>query len=139
MNDVASALPNPAVSLEPVAQGELVEASERTQSQAARFRELVNQNFDFIWRSLRGLGVPLHSVDDAAQQVFLIASQKLDSIALGSERAFLFSTALGVSANARRARARNREVCDDVALSQEADVGPDGESVVEMRERRALL
>src|SRR4051812_23169307 len=112
MNEVAAALPNPTVPREPVAQGNVVETSGHADPQPVRFRELVNQHFDFIWRSLRGLGVPLHSVDDAAQHVFLIASQKLESIAFGSERAFLFSTALGVSANARRARARNREVSD---------------------------
>ena len=106
---------------------------------AVRFRELVDSNFDFIWRSLRGLGVPAHSVDDAAQQVFLVAAQKLESIAAGSERSFLFGTALGVAANARRARARSREVLDERAVSIEADPAPDGEKVVEMRERRALL
>lgn len=106
---------------------------------AVFFRDLVNTHFDFIWRSLRGLGVPAHSVDDAAQHVFLVASQKLGSIVPGSERAFLFGTALGVAANARRARARNREVLDEAALSAHADDAPDGEKVVEMRERRALL
>jgi len=106
---------------------------------ATRFRQLVDVHFDFIWRSLRGLGVPQHSVDDAAQQVFWVASQKLDAIVPGSERAFLFGTALGVAANARRARARSREVLDAGALEHHADLGPDAEKVVEMRERRALL
>src|SRR3954466_14397494 len=100
MNEVLSALPNQAVPVDPGPRAAVVDGS-------IRFRELVDTHFDFIWRSLRGLGVPAHSVDDYAQQVFLIASQKLASIALGSERAFLFSTAVGVSANARRARARN--------------------------------
>ena len=110
-----------------------------THSPAARFRAIVDANFDFIWRSLRGLGVPLHSVDDAAQQVFLIAAQKLDAIAMGSERAFLFSTALGVSANARRSRERNREVLDADALEERVDESPSGERLIEMREQRALL
>jgi RNA polymerase sigma-70 factor (ECF subfamily) len=108
-------------------------------ARAARFRALVDANFDFIWRSLRGLGVPAHSVDDAAQHVFLVASQKLDTITPGSERSFLFGTASGVAANARRSRARSREVLDEAALSRQADDGPDAEKAVEMSERRALL
>jgi RNA polymerase sigma-70 factor (ECF subfamily) len=107
--------------------------------QASRFRALVDGNFDFIWRTLRGLGVPAHSADDAAQHVFLVASQKLDSITPGSERAFLYGTAAGVAANARRSRARSREVLDESALRAHADDAPDGERVVEMGERRALL
>jgi RNA polymerase sigma-70 factor (ECF subfamily) len=109
------------------------------QAPEARFRGLVDGHFDFIWRSLRGMGVPADSVDDAAQQVFLIASQKLDEIALGSERAFLYGTALGVSANARRARARRREVLDEDAVAGQVDAAPSGEALVELRERRALL
>lgn len=42
---------------------------------------MVDAYFDFIWRSLRGLGVPAGAADDAAQHVFLIAYQKLDEIA----------------------------------------------------------
>jgi RNA polymerase sigma-70 factor (ECF subfamily) len=106
---------------------------------ARRFRSLVDAEFGFIWRSLRGLGIPAHSVDDAAQQVFWIAAQKLDAIAVGSERAFLFSTALGVSANARRALKRSREVLDEDALGAQADEAPDAEALVAMKEERRLL
>jgi RNA polymerase sigma-70 factor (ECF subfamily) len=104
-----------------------------------RFRRVVTENFDFIWRALRGLGVPSASVDDAAQQVFLIASQKLGAIAVGSERAFLFGTALGVSANIRRATARKREIADEDALNARQDDAPNAEELLEMKEKRALL
>lgn len=106
---------------------------------AKRFRSLVDAEFGFIWRSLRGLGIPAHSVDDAAQHVFWIAAQKLDAIAVGSERAFLFSTALGVSANARRALKRSREVPDEGLLGAQLDETPDAEALVAMKEERALL
>jgi RNA polymerase sigma-70 factor (ECF subfamily) len=106
---------------------------------AKRFRSLVDAEFGFIWRSLRGLGIPADSIDDAAQHVFWIAAQKLDSIAIGSERAFLFSTALGVSANARRALKRRREVPDEGALGVQLDDAPDAEALVAMKEERALL
>src|SRR5579872_3279174 len=69
---------------------------------AARFRGMVDSHFNFVWRYLRGLGVPEASVDDAAQHVFVVAAEKLDAIADGRERSFLVGTALGVAANARR-------------------------------------
>jgi RNA polymerase sigma-70 factor (ECF subfamily) len=106
---------------------------------ARRFRGLVDAHFSFIWRSLRGLGVPAHSVDDAAQHVFWIASQKLDTVAVGSERAFLFGTARRVAANAHRCRARNREELDEETLDALVDENPNAEELVQMQEQRALL
>src|SRR5262245_58299657 len=83
----------------------------RVQSaEEARLRVLVGEHFDFIWRSLRRLGVPHTDVDDCAQQVFWVAARKLSMIAEGSERAFLFSTALRVASDARRSRMRRRGV-----------------------------
>src|SRR5437016_1477964 len=83
----------------------------------ARLRRMMEADFDFVWRALRGLGVPAANADDAAQQVFWIASRKLDAIAAGSERSFLFGTARGIAANARRARLRSRENVDATALA----------------------
>ncbi len=148
MNDVAVPFPSPALA-DPTGAGEDLTADAEigdgaprgvdSGEQRARFRAIVDANFDFIWRSLRGLGVPAHSVDDAAQQVFLVASRKLDKIEQDSERAFLFGTALGVAANARRARARNREVLDEAAVANRADSALQGERLLELREKRALL
>jgi len=105
----------------------------------ARLRAMVDVHFDFIWRSLRGLGVPAANVDDAAQHVFWIAAQKLDVITVGSERAFLFSTARGVAANARRARARNREQADDGTIELMSDASLDPEQAAQKSQARQLL
>lgn len=104
----------------------------------ARLRGMVAAHFEFIWRSLRGLGVPQASVDDAAQQVFWIAAQKLDAIQPGSERAFLFSTARGVAANARRSRMRSRET-DDAPLAAMPDRGLDPEQAAQRSQAKELL
>lgn len=77
--------------------------------------------------------------DDAAQHVFWIASQKVDSIAPGSQRAFLFATARGVAANVRRARLRKREVFDEVPFAKLEDDGLDPEEHAQRREAVALL
>lgn len=104
-----------------------------------RFRAMVEEHFDFIWRSLRGFGVDSASVDDAAQQVFLVAAKKFDAIADGSERAFLFATARGIAANARRGAARRREVSDDEVLAYQADERPNPEQLVASSRERQLL
>lgn len=104
-----------------------------------RLRQMVDANFDFVWRSLRGLGVPSSGADDAAQQVFWIAAQKLEVIIVGSERSFLFATARGIAANARRGRARSREVQDDDAIAVHVDARPDPEQTAVSTQARALL
>ena len=145
MNDAAEPLPSPDGLLAAPGPGLSVardsgeRAAERSLSPEARFRDLVARHFAFIWRSLRGLGVPSGSVDDAAQHVFLVASEKLADIPVGSERAFLFSTAIGVASNARRAHARRREVLDEEVLAGVVDHAPNGEDLIAERERRALL
>lgn len=116
-----------------------VEARSSSRSRDARLREIVEGHFEFIWRTLRGLGVPASSVDDATQQVFWTASRKLDSIAVGSERAFLFATAKGVASNVRRSCARNREDADESALESQIDASADPEQAVASRQARELL
>jgi RNA polymerase sigma-70 factor (ECF subfamily) len=106
---------------------------------AARFRAIVDANFSLVWRFLRGLGVPRHDVDDAAQQVFWVAAQRLDRIAPGSERGFLLATARGTAANARRAHERVREVPDEGALAARVDDGADPEQSASTRQARDLL
>jgi RNA polymerase sigma-70 factor (ECF subfamily) len=118
---------------------ESTRAPAMTKADAARFRTMVDANFDFIWRSLRGLGVPAASIDDAAQQVFWTASQKLSTIAAGSERSFLFATARGIASNARRSQHRSRELFDDEAIASHVDGAPDPEQAVATREARRVL
>ncbi len=75
-----------------------------------RLRRMFDEHFDFIWRSLRRFGLTGDRADDAAQQVFVVASRKLDQIQIGSERSFLFGTALRVASDIRRSAAFRREI-----------------------------
>lgn len=106
-------------------------------AEGARLRALVDGQYDFIWRSLRRLGVPDIDADDCAQQVFLVVSRKLDDIVVGCERPFLFSTALRVASDARRSRSRRREVFEEV--DEPRDSAPDPEQIAEQKRARALL
>ena len=103
----------------------------------ARITAIVRANHDFIWRLLRRLGVPAASADDATQQVFCIASRRIDDIAHGSERSFLFSTAVRVASDWRRS-AQQRERPDERVVEQ-LDPGPTPEELADKRIARALL
>jgi RNA polymerase sigma-70 factor (ECF subfamily) len=111
---------------------------------AVRFRAIRDEHFEFVWRSVRRLGVPDADVDDAVQQVFIVASRRLDEIAVGSERSFLFGTAMRVAMQVRRTLRRRGEV----SLSEDAaqgpameppDTGPDAEELLAQRRARATL
>jgi RNA polymerase sigma-70 factor (ECF subfamily) len=99
---------------------------------------LVEQHADFVWRSLRRLGVPDAAADDATQQVFLVAQSKLDAIRSGRERSFLFGVVMNTAAHVRRSFARRREV-DDSQVSIMADPAPLPDAVLDERRARALL
>ena len=43
------------------------------------FDAVYEAHFDFVWKSLRRLGVPPASVDDAAQDVFVVVHRKLET------------------------------------------------------------
>jgi RNA polymerase sigma-70 factor, ECF subfamily len=114
-------------------------AAARVEPGRQRMRGLVVAHFDFIWRSLRRLGVPEAGVDDATQRVFCIALRRIEDIESGRERAFLFSTAMNVATDTRRALARRRERTDEHALDAAVDSKPTPEQVVDRKQARALL
>ena len=90
----------------------------------ARLRKAFVEHYAGVWRFLRRMGVPADGADDAAQQVFLIALEALPRIVLGSERAFLYSTAVWIAHGMRRKR--EREVGGvDIDLAGSAVSAPD--------------
>jgi len=105
----------------------------------ARAERLVQAYFDFIWRSLRRLGVPASQVDDSTQKVFIVATQKMRTTHVENERAFLFAIALRVACEERRTLRRRQEV----AYSDAGDEAPDEvlplDELVEQRRARAIL
>jgi RNA polymerase sigma-70 factor (ECF subfamily) len=103
----------------------------------ARLRGMMAEHYDFIWRSLRRLGLDPDTADDTAQKVFMVASRKLEMIAEGSERAFLFSTAMRVASETRRSAARRLEVRDEGA--DPADPGPRADEMLDQQRARAAL
>lgn len=99
---------------------------------------LVAQHYPFIWRLLRGLGLPPTDAEDAAQQVFMIAARKLNRIAPDRARSFLYGTAVRVASTARRGIQRRRETASEIDDAVDAECrGP--ERMVEIRKAQALL
>jgi RNA polymerase sigma-70 factor (ECF subfamily) len=103
-----------------------------------RLEGLFATHFDFIWRSLRRFGLSEDRADDATQQVFMIASRKLDAINEGSERSYLFGTAMRVASDIRKSAPVRREVVrEDVGVELEGGVRPD--DLLEQRRAREML
>jgi RNA polymerase sigma-70 factor (ECF subfamily) len=113
-------------------------AVEAPEVSGANVRELVDVYLDFVWRLVRRLGVPEADADDATQQVFWVAAQKLERITPGSERAYLGGTALRVAADFRRARQRRREELD-VDVSMQTDPAPGPDELMDQRRTLARL
>jgi RNA polymerase sigma-70 factor, ECF subfamily len=129
-------LPQPSFLL--VRAGQAADRDAAADPDRARLRALVDEHFDFLWRALSRMGVPQRDLSDCAQQVFLVASRKLPSIAEGSERSFLIGTALRVASDARRAHERRREVPED-ETSEPCCPGPQPDEIADQRRLRALL
>jgi len=101
-------------------------------------RKLVADHLDFVWRSLRRFGVPAADVDDATQQVFLIANDKLGKIHQGSERSFLVGVATRVASHVRRSYHRREAAEQRLSVNpHESTLNP--EELTERLEARALL
>jgi RNA polymerase sigma-70 factor, ECF subfamily len=114
------------------------ESPEAATRDDARLERLVDEHYDAIWRSLHRLGVSDGMVDDAAQQVFVVAARKLGAIEPRGEKAYLMGIAVRVASDARRTTARRREVSDDDTVEREAP-DPSPEELVDQKRARQLL
>jgi RNA polymerase sigma-70 factor, ECF subfamily len=109
------------------------------QAETARLRALVEEHFDFAWRSLRRLGVPEAAVDDATQQLFAVVARRLAGIDPGRERSFVFGTAVRIAAECRRVarRERDRRAPSEPVTIPDPMPGPD--ELLDQKRARALL
>jgi RNA polymerase sigma-70 factor (ECF subfamily) len=103
-----------------------------------RLSALVRENFDYVWRLLRRLGLSRADADDAAQLVFIVLSQKLGDVTRGKERAFLYGTAVKIAWRSRRTLERRREELSGTLESGEAPL-PNPEALCQQREARETL
>ncbi|MBK8997145.1 MAG: sigma-70 family RNA polymerase sigma factor [Myxococcales bacterium] len=105
---------------------------------ALRVREVVEQYYDFVWRSLRRLGVSGADAEDAAQEVFASVARRLSEVDDQHLRGFLYRTAMNHAAHAHRTRLRRREVAQE-ELEHEASGDPGPEQLLESARTKRLF
>ena len=113
--------------------------SRRAEDSERRLTALMQEHFDLVWRNLRRLGLSDADADDAAQEVFLIASRKLELIALGRERSFLFSTAIKVASTRRRSLRRRPEQPEADVEERDEQSAPGPERLAQLSQARRQL
>jgi RNA polymerase sigma-70 factor (ECF subfamily) len=85
----------------------LVDEKVAGHSAAIEFSDVYETHFDFVWRSLRLLGVADEVVEDALQDTFSVVSRQLDQFeGRSSLRTWIFAILHRVAANYRRTRTR---------------------------------
>jgi len=115
-----------------------------TEPTALDLPTLIIENTDFVFRSLRRAGLDVGTAEDAAQQVFLIAARKLPQILAGKERAFLYATAMNVTADMKRKMARRGETeltdtqLEELEATASAPSLPPDDAIDQQRARELL-
>jgi RNA polymerase sigma-70 factor (ECF subfamily) len=102
------------------------------------FADVFRAHFDFVWRTVRSLGVPEAGVDDVVQDVFITVHRRLPEFEGRSAlKTWIYSVAYHTAQNHRRS-ARRREASPlDMELASR-DPGP-GEHVAGVEAGRFVL
>src|SRR5262245_35307868 len=104
------------------------------------FREVYEEHFRFVWRSLRRLGVPEADVADAVQDVFLVVHRRLGDFEGRSKvTTWLFAIAMRVARDRRRLAHVRREGLDESKVLAQIDGRGDASSEAERRQAVALV
>jgi RNA polymerase sigma-70 factor, ECF subfamily len=105
----------------------------------ARVSAVVTEHYDFVWRSLRRLGVPETTADDEAQQVFCVFARRAGEVPEGKEKTFLFGVVIRVAQASRRVASRRAEVSDDEAIARVVASSPGPDDQLDDARARAVL
>jgi RNA polymerase sigma-70 factor (ECF subfamily) len=103
------------------------------------FEDVYRQHFDFACRSLCLLGVATDGLEDAAQDVFGIASRRLGEFAgKSSVKTWIFAIVQRVAANHRRSQRRKRTPLEPLPEAT-IDEAPSPEDNAEAAQSAALI
>src|SRR5262245_2925581 len=73
-----------------------------------RVHALVQTYMDFVWRSLRRLGVAEPDCDDGCQRVWVVLARKVLAIEPDKEKSFVFSVVVRVASEMRCSQRRHQ-------------------------------
>jgi len=104
------------------------------------FKEVYDEQFRFVWRSLRRLGVRESDVADAVQDVFVVVHRRLAEFeGRAKVTTWLYGICYRVARDWRRLAHVRRDVSDDAAIAERADERVDVAAEAERRQGLALL
>lgn len=106
-----------------------------------RFRQVYDDHFRFVWRSLRRLGVREADIDDSVQEVFVVVHRKLAEFEGQSKMTtWLFGISMNVAREHRRRAVVRLEVATaESVMSSHEDPRADVGAAAERHQRQALL
>jgi RNA polymerase sigma-70 factor, ECF subfamily len=108
---------------------------------ALHFREVYDEHFAFVWRSLRRLGIREDDASDLVQEVFVVVHRKLCEFEGRSKiTTWLFGICMRVARDHRQSAPVRREVATEATvLTEREDPTPDAGAELDRRRRRDLL
>jgi len=102
------------------------------------FREVFDESFPYVWRSLHYLGVPESDLPDASQEVFLVVHRRLsDFEGRSTVRTWIYGICMKVASSQRRRAHVRRETMHSTPPERVAPASQERE--VEHEQRRRLL
>src|SRR5262245_29247576 len=103
-------------------------------------REIYEQHADFVWRTLRRLGIPDAEARDAVQDVFLLIHQHLAEFQGRSTlKTWIFAISRSVARQRRLGARRAPLLTADGGVEDELDLSADVAREAEHNEQLALL
>lgn len=104
-------------------------------SSGLRVEQMYAEHVAMVWSGLRRLGVPEASIEDAVQDVFLVAHRRLaDFQGRSSTKTWLYGIVLRVAKDYRRSQARHAQRVE--RLAEVLSTSDSGQTPVKEAERR---
>jgi RNA polymerase sigma-70 factor, ECF subfamily len=104
------------------------------------FDEVYERHFDFVWKSLRRLGVPVSDLQDVAQEVFVVVHRRLPSFeGRAKVSTWLFQICFHAARDRNRRAHVRREVFDGSSLEAFPAHAERADQLLERRDDLAMF
>jgi RNA polymerase sigma-70 factor (ECF subfamily) len=114
--------------------------SEAASAASTSLREVYDEHYGFVWRTVQRLGVADEAVDDAVQDVFVVVARRLDEFeGRSAMRTWLYAITKRVVMHYHRANFRLRRRKDAVATGASTSTGGGFERAEAARDLHRLL